>query len=164
MNAARPVPLVTASLVFLLLLSGIAAGSAPDPLTPADRSSPRDTLTSFITHMNTGHHYLQQARMISRGAPGFFVHPPEAVEKGDLARYHFERAMQCLDLSEVPYVLRDDVAREGALLLKEILDRIGLPPLGTIPGGKDWINTGDSRITRWNIPRTELQLYRVESG
>ncbi|MBP6331909.1 MAG: mechanosensitive ion channel family protein [Aminivibrio sp.] len=164
MNARRPVALFTVFLAFLLLLSGIAAGSATDSLTPADRSSPRDTLTSFITHMNTGHHYLQQAMMISRSAPGFFVHPPEAVEKGDLARYHFERAMQCLDLSEVPLVLRDDAAREGALLLKEILDRIGLPHLGAIPGGEDRNKESERKISRWTIPRTELQLSRVESG
>jgi MscS family membrane protein len=114
--------------------------------------------------MNAGHHFLLQARMISRSTPVFFAHPPEAVEKGNLARYHFERAMQCLDLTEVPLVLRDDIAREGALLLKEILDRIGLPPLGAIPGGEEWANTGDGKITRWTIPRTELQFHRIDSG
>lgn len=148
----------------LLFLSGTAGGAVPDPLAPADLSSPRATLTSFIAHMNGGHEFLQQARMISRGTPGFFAHPQEAAEKGDLARYNFERAVQALDLSEVPHVLRDDVARERALLLKEILDRIGLPSPETIPGGEGWDNESDRKITRWTIPRTELQLHRIDSG
>ena len=164
MGARRPVPFLTFVLTFLLLLSGSASGSVPDPLAPADTSSPRAALTSFITHMNAGHHYLQQARMISRGTPGFFAHPPEAGEKGDLARYHLERGMQILDLTEVPLVLREDVAREGALLRKEILDRIGLPPLETIPGGEERDNRSDRKINGWTIPRTELQLRRIDSG
>ena len=64
----------------LLFLSGTAGGAVPDPLAPADLSSPRATLTSFITHMNAWHEFLQQARMISRGTPGFFAHPQEAAE------------------------------------------------------------------------------------
>ena len=164
MDIRRPVPFFIAAMIFLLLVSGSASGSVPDPLTPADMSSPRAALTSFITHMNAGDHYLQQARMISRGTPGFFVHPPEAGEKGDIARYHFERAMQILDLSEVPLVLREELARERALLLKEILDRIGLPPLESIPGGEDRDDRGDRKVTGWTIPRTELQLRRTDSG
>lgn len=92
-------------MIFSFSCPGCFRIDCPDPLTPADMSSPRAALTSFITHMNAGDHYLQQARMISRGTPGFFVHH-EAGEKGDIAQYHFERAMQILDLSEVPLVLR----------------------------------------------------------
>ena len=77
----------------------------PHPLAPPDRSSPRATLQSFITHMDAAH------RAYVGGA-----------DSGDAARA-FRRAINCFDLSDVAPTLHFDVGGFSALLLQEILDR-----------------------------------------
>ena len=61
------------------------------PLAPPDRSSPRATLQSFITHMNAAH------RAYIGGAGS-----------GDVARA-FGRALDCFDLRDVAPTLHFDV-------------------------------------------------------
>ena len=46
------------------------------------------------------------------------------------------RAAECLDLSEIAPNVVKDVGVETALLLKEIFDRIELPPFKEIPNKK----------------------------
>ncbi len=101
--------------------------SADSPLAPPDRSSPGATLRSFLVHMNAGSRAILEARTLWDESPMLFTPPPEAAERLQTALRHFGRAMQCLDLSGVPEVIRDETGRESILLLKEILDRIGLP-------------------------------------
>ena len=72
-----------------------------------------------------------------------------------------ERAENCLDLSNVPPTLAAITGIESVLLLKEILDRVPLPPYGEIPDS----NTMESRRwSRWTIPHTEITIARVEKG
>ncbi|NLD96095.1 MAG: hypothetical protein GX635_03170, partial [Synergistaceae bacterium] len=101
-------------------MAHISAGRA---LAPADRSSPRATMESFIGHMNSGHLRLQRAFELSAADPSLFYHPQEALEEAGRALYDFERAMHCLDFSAIPQIVRLQEARESVLLLKEILDR-----------------------------------------
>ena len=116
-----------------------ALASDPHPLAPPDRSSPRATLQSFITHMNAAH------RAYTTGADGT-----------DVAR-SFRRAIDCLDLSEVAPTLHYDVGGFSALLLKEILDRLNLPADEAIPGS-------DTELERWTVPQTEITIVRVTEG
>jgi MscS family membrane protein len=70
-------------------------------------------------------------------------------------------AMQCLDLSQAPKRLRDDVGPESVVLLAEILGRIELPPYQTIPDA----NVMESKkVSRWTIPHTEITIARVTEG
>ena len=135
--------------------------SAETVLSPADRSSPRATMESFMNHMKEGYERLLKAKELTSSAPGLLHHPPEALEEAGRALYNFERAMHVLDLSGIPQVVRLQNARENILLLKEILDRVGIPRYDQIPGAQEVEEQG---LVRWTIPKTEIRLHRVESG
>ena len=141
-----------------------AGASAGSPLAPPDRSSPGTTLRSFLLHMNAGSRALLEARAIWDESSMIFTPPPEAATRLRIALDHFERAMQCLDLSEVPEVIRDETGRESILLLKEILDRTGLPPTEEMPALSGVAADGWPPLSRWTVPETEIQLFRVASG
>ena len=135
--------------------------SAGRVLAPADRSSPRATMESFIHHMNSGHRRLRKAVEISAADPSFFHHPQEALEEAGRALYDYERAMHCLDFSAIPQLVRLQEARESVLLLKEILDRVGIPRYDQIPGAGE---VAERKLVHWTIPKTEIRLYRLSSG
>lgn len=135
--------------------------SAGRVLAPADRSSPRATMESFMNHMNSAHRRLQKAKEISAADPSLFHHPQDALEEAGRALYDFERAMHCLDFSDVPLLVRLQEARESVLLLKEILDRVGIPRYDQIPGAAE---VAERKLGRWTIPKTEIRLYRIPSG
>jgi len=125
----------------LLFFTTTCTASASDiqHLAPPDRSSPRATLQSFITHMNTAH---------------------DAYVGGsdrDAVARAFRRAIDCFDLGEVAPTLHFDVGGFSALLLKEILDRLDLPAADTIPGKR-------ADLDRWMIPQTEIAIVRIEAG
>ena len=117
-----------------LLLCAVAfkaLASDPHLLAPPDRSSPRATLQSFITHMDAAQ------RAYTSGTDG-----------ADVARA-FRQAIDCLDLSKVAPTLHCDVGGYSALLLKEILDRLDLPTADAISGL-------DTDQAHWTIPQTEI--------
>ncbi|MGK7925421.1 MAG: mechanosensitive ion channel family protein, partial [Spirulina sp.] len=73
-----------------------------------------------------------------------------------------ERATDCLDTSEVPPRLEQDAALEGTILLKEILDRIEIPPYDRIPNAE--VVAMDKDLSRWTIPNTEIDLVKISEG
>ena len=130
------------SLFCCLLLCAVAfkaLASDPHPLAPPDRSSPRATLQSFITHMDAAQ------RAYTSGTDG-----------ADVARA-FRQAIDCLDLSKVAPTLHCDVGGYSALLLKEILDRLDLPTADAISGS-------DTDQAHWTIPQTEIAVVRMKEG
>jgi len=75
------------------------------------------------------------------------------------------KLISCLDLSEVPDYARHDYASEVAVCLKEILDRVELPPPEEIPGTEDVEdNDGGQPLVRWQIPNTQITIARVAEG
>jgi MscS family membrane protein len=142
-NTDRPTDVRLGLLLFCLCLflagSPPASASDPHPLAPPDRSSPRATLLSFMAHMDTAH----------RAYLGNGI--------GSDVAAAFRRAIDCLDLREVAPTLHFDMGGYSALLLKEILDRLDLPPADAIPGE-------NTDIDRWTIPQTEIAVIRVEEG
>jgi hypothetical protein len=118
---------------------------------PADTSSPRATLKSFIDSCNELQQIIQTVRHFDRTSS---KHHPLAV-----------RILDCLDLSELPEYAREDIAGESAMLLKEILDRVELPPYDEIPDSKAIEAAGGiEKLSRWQIPGTRLTIARVEEG
>ncbi len=116
----------------------------PYPLRPADTSSPRDTLRSFLTN---GQRVVEGWR---RG------------ESWTVTRYRAQvRAFQTLDFSTTPDGSSWSVRALRAVLLKEILDRIPLPPDDEIPGDAE---VADGAITTWTIPDTKITIRRIEHG
>ena len=135
------------------------------PFKPPDTSSPRSTVKDFIDNMNRSYRILMEAHRENTKAPGFFT--PESVSKiAQRADELIIRSIYCLDLSKVEEDLREKVGYESALMLKEILDRIEIPPIDEIPGSIVGENEGkeDSEVSRWRIPNTGIIIERVKDG
>ena len=142
--------------VFLL-----PAFAVDHPLAPPDTSSPQATIRSFIENVNESHNIVMAANEQYLKEPGLF--PSAAVKKQAAPGIIlFERAIDCLDTSEVPPRLEQDAAIEGTILLKEILDRIDIPPYAEIPDAETV--EMDKDLSRWTIPNTEINLVKMNEG
>ena len=133
--------------VFVDCLGGVRRASAEEgPLAPLDMSSPRATLRSFTA-------------TIDRVAANFKDLNRRGV-RGENARL-IRLGLGCLDLSAIPSSLVETEGREAAVCLKEVLDRIPLPPLDTLPDAAAVKTAG---IDRWRLPNTEISLVRLTTG
>jgi MscS family membrane protein len=134
-----------ASLIAIAILAStwVAAAETPTvhPLEPPDRSSPRATLTSFLDSINRAWELYS------------------ADERGYVEE--FLKARECLDLSQVPPLVLHEFSAKNALVLKEVLDRIELPPWNEVP---DRVMVEELGLTRWTLPHTEIRLLRVAEG
>ncbi|MCF8017601.1 MAG: hypothetical protein K9L65_18275, partial [Chromatiaceae bacterium] len=117
---------------------------AINPLRPPDTSSPRATIASLILN-------LDRVYLIGKD--------PE--RSGRETIQPLRRAVRTLDLSEVPRAFTEGVGVEVALLLKEVIDRVGLPPYASIPDAEQ-VERED--LTQWRIPNTEILLQQVQEG
>ena len=115
------------------------------PLRPADTSSPRDTLNSFLTNIDSA------IKAWKTGQP---------IE--DRIRI-FDRVVDTFDTSQMPQSDQRAAEVKTALLLKEILDRIALPPDDQIPGDDD-IGSGSQVLSHWIIPNTTITIARIGEG
>ena len=71
------------------------------------------------------------------------------------------KAIKVLDLSDIPPVLRNTVAPERAIQLKEILDRIEFPSFESIPDQEVMARASSKR---WRLPGTEIDIGLIENG
>lgn len=125
------------------------AQSEQYPLAPPDQSSPRAALTTFMGVMNAVYHrwktegriYQNRAQLAAaaRLGPRFF------------------------DLDDVAPSVRINVGRETAMFIKEVLDRVGLPPWEEIPD-QAMIAAKPGGLNQWTIPHTEITLVRLKEG
>ena len=148
-----PVYGLVSLIVLAVTLSAPASGSQdagndvdPHPLRPADTSSPRDTLRSFLTNMIEAIQARRQA-------------DDEMITTTGLQAY--SRALQTLDFSTTPYSDSWMVRTQRVAMLKELLDRIELPPDNEIPGKTE---VAEGAITQWTIPNTRIRIKRIEQG
>ncbi len=134
-------------LVMVTVISGLAGGawaadpSLDHPLEPPDRSSPRATLATFRDS-------IDEAWVLYTA-------------KDPSVREVFARARGCLDLSNVPPMVAHELSAKSALMLKEVLDRIELPPQSDIPDAAEVSALG---LKRWTIPHTEITLVQTAEG
>ena len=148
--------LMTGAGICLLVVLSLAANVAKaqdegSSLPMADTSSPRATLKTFIDFCNDFHRQTERDRYFDRRSP---QHRP--LVRGIL---------DCLDTSELPDYARDDIASEAAACLKEILDRVALPPFDKIPDVAEIEAAGGpEKLFKWQIPGTRLTIARVEEG
>ena len=159
-----PKPRLVAALLALWVLQlwAIPADAGVEsPLKPIDTSSPRATLQSFLEFMNSG--YAKGAGIVESylASPRLYLSPEDvSTIKGSL-RYQ-ESAQRALDLSELPPAMVDDESsRRLAIQLKEVLDRIDLPPIESIPDAQAMVK---SEFKRWTLPNSEIRIQRVEKG
>lgn len=142
------------------MLSGAAVAANANPLRPVDRSSPRATLAIFVASMD--HVYEGAFGIIGGYAASDRLYLTSDERQGMFdVRLRALPAVQSLDTSRLAPLALQIVAPERAIQLKEILDRIGLPPLDTIPDRAEMVRTG---AKRWRLPDTEIDLVMSESG
>jgi small-conductance mechanosensitive channel len=84
------------------------------------------------------------------------------------AQEHFDSGVECLNLSQVPKNLKKNTGYESAIMLKEVFDRIDLPPFEEIPDAKA-IEAEEEKekiteLSRYRIPNTDIIIDQVEEG
>ena len=136
-------------LLLVVLISGLGVQPAAAieeslPLAPPDTTSPKSTLDFFLKHMGQAYEIELEK--------GF---------KDPEARGHVLNATRSLDLRAVAPADRQDIAFETALMLKEIIDRLELPPDEEIP---DANTVSKMEIEAWTIPQTEITISKIEGG
>ncbi len=154
--------LVLLGLALLLLQNSLTADPlVKRPLAPPDTSSPQATLRTFVENVNGGHRILMAAYEQYLKEPGML--PSTSVsEQAKQAKIVVRRAERTLNLSKIPSRLKQDVAVEGTLMLKEILDRIEVPPYTKIPDAE--AVAADQDLSGWTLPDTEIHIVKVEEG
>lgn len=137
-----------------------AAANAETPLTPIDTSSPRATLQGFLDFINRGFE-VRERLLRSYLASSKLYLPPEYAEPMRWARDRLEGTLRTLDLSELPPATARETSYSLALQLKEVLDRLELPPAEAIP---DAAAMATAEFKRWTLPNSEIRIARVEKG
>ena len=137
------------------------------PLKPADTSSPQATLLSFNQNMNRSYQLLMTAHQENLASTGW-TSPPKVTQKAKQAALLMSRAIYCLDMSQVARLQKESSGYESAILLKEILDRIHLPDISSIPRvkGSKLENENEEKdgIDRWRIPETRITIIEISEG
>jgi MscS family membrane protein len=128
--------LIAFSVMLAILLTRPAATIVTEryitPISPPDKTSPRVTLSEFRSNMDLTYRLIMSAYESGQKDLGLRYSPAQQ-QKAYQAEEALERAIKTLDLSDIPPAQLEDVGVESALLLKEILDRILLPPEDQIP-------------------------------
>lgn len=145
---------------FVLASPGTLAQDRPFPLEPADTSSPRSTLTNLVDNLVEVHRALEVAALEHESSSGLFMSDSVRDQEKHI-NVLLKRAVGSLDLSQVPRATRPFIGVEAAVQIKEVLDRVPLPPLESIPD-KEMIEA--SNIIRWRIPHTGISITRIEEG
>ena len=141
-------------------------------LQPVDLTNPRSTLLGFLDSVNRAYAIVMEAEA------GRSSNPPtltiaEVTEMQVTAENLLQRAIAALDLSQIPEASRESVAIERTLELKEILDRLNLPPIRFVPDAamveleRERLRdkaAGATLPVRYRIPNTTLEIVEVLEG
>jgi MscS family membrane protein len=135
-------------------------------LKPIDTTNPRATLQGFVDVMNRAYEMVVKADAALRASPpGITL--AEAREVEAEANVMLARAVQTLNLRDVPAALQADVGMETALQLKEIIDRVPLPSIESVPDAQAVaaLRLADPDApARWRLPSTEVEIVQVLDG
>ncbi len=132
------------TLVLLLFAPTAKAITDPYPLKPPDTSSPQATMKVFMDDISRAYQ-----KSLTNGY------------KDEAVIVLLNRSAQCLDLSKIAPNVIQDVGVETALLLKEVFDRIEIPPYKAIPSKE---TTDFDSLTSWTVPNTAIKIVKVEKG
>lgn len=141
-------------------------------LKPVDTFSPRATLDGFLDSVNRAYRLVMEADAALRSTPPTITRD-EAREIEAMAHQFLQRAINTLDLSHVPRALHEDVGLEAVIQLKEVLDRLRLPPIDAIPSASvvaDARQGGSQVFSRssgplwWTYPNSEIEIVEITEG
>jgi MscS family membrane protein len=108
-------------------------------------------LKSFINACNEFYRISKTDRFFDRRSP---LHRPVV-----------RRVLECLDTSGIPDYAREDQASEAAVYLKEVLDRVPLPPFTEVSDLAEMEAEGPpEKVSSWSVPGTRITIARVEDG
>lgn len=128
-----------------------AEGAGHFALHPANTTSPRDTVISFIK--------LTQRLYDLIESPDYSIH--DRIEVMHL----FEEMQEFFDLRGVAPSLREKLASASGIYLREVIDRVGLPPIETIPNERQMRDAVEQGYpARWQLPELPFEIIRVDSG
>jgi MscS family membrane protein len=130
-------------IIILFTLTG-ATTFETHPLAPPNTDSPRSTLKSFIKAVSNGYQLYISGDYDSKEL-----------------KFYGRQARRCLDLSKLPPSLAFEVGVQSLLLLKEVLDRIEIPPYEEIP---DRAAMKEKRFQKWVLPNSDITISMVEEG
>ncbi len=136
-------------------------------LRPVDTTSPRSTLQGFLNSVNRAYVLATETNAALRDdTPTITL--DEARKNRIEARNYMRRAQATLDLSQVPPAIRDEVAAENVLMLKEIFDRMALPPIETVYDlgmvRQERVRLGGAGPVRWRYPNTSIEIVEILEG
>ena len=135
---------------FALAFAVPAAAIDRNPLLAVDASSPRATLQTFQTLAAE----VENTVIAMRAAPS-------AASQAKIYRL-MQKLGSLLDLSDIPPASRRDMGRDAIVFLVDVLRRIEVPPLESIPGDDQFPDV--TKPASWTIPGTEITISRVLSG
>jgi MscS family membrane protein len=141
-------------------------------LRPVDAESPRATLVGFLDSVNRAYTLVMETNAAFNTSPPKIARD-EAREAENFAMNLINRAMATLDMSRTSASIRHDVGMESVLQLKEILDRLALPLIDSIPdlervrSEKERISkttSGTAGQIRWRYPNTTIEIVEIREG
>jgi len=143
---------VLPAFLLVLGLTGPAeAAHAQHPLEPPTTSSPRETLSTFLTSTD-------ELLVVIRDS-GTGTRSREGLQR--LTEYD-TRSRRTLDMSGVAPEARVETSANVQLYLYEVLSRIELPSMDSIPD--DDAIAANPELDRWALPHTEIRIRRVAEG
>ncbi len=143
---------VLPAFLLVLGLTGPAeAAHAQHPLEPPITSSPRETLTTFLTSVDELLVLIRDAGTGKRSREGF----------RRLTEYD-TRSRRTLDMSQVAPEARVETSANVQVYLYEVLSRIELPSMDSIPD--DDAIAANPALDHWTLPHTEIRIRRVAEG
>lgn len=132
------------------------------PLSRVEGESPRETLLNFYAVMTRVHDELQITSNRYVQEPGLFWSP---AARSHIAKAEelFKLAVQALDASVFPEAVRDNMADEAAIQLKEVLDYVFSHSTVAIEipdqvGLKSYNDQRSKSSESWTIPQTTITL------
>lgn len=136
-------------------------------LKPVDTTSPRSTFDGFLDSMNRAYATAMETNTAFKANPRAMT-IDEARQAEKKALNLMQRAVATLDLRKVPKAIRGDVGIESALKLKEVLDRMNLPLLDSIPdlemAEAERKRLNQTRPVRWRYPDTPIEIVEITDG
>ncbi len=138
----------------ILSASSLAAEIDSNPLRPPDTSSPRESLRTFVTNVDSA--YLEMRDLLTSyfRSGRLYLSADERRKQAEIFP-SAKKAIRSFDFSGVPPILQMTIPIERVIQLKEVLDRIEVPTFDDIPDREAM-----ARISakKWRLPNTEIDF------